>query len=180
MLIGRIHIVRILLATAMLSLLSLYGYYCAREWVAKWVFAHKTYFSADELILITVAKKDITNTAAYLLNEGEFEWHGDMVDVLYREVRSDTVYVYGFRDEAETKLKQEAAWLYQNKTRSDQPINTHIRWVKWSSLFILPRSLIIAPMACLTMPESQPVFAYYSPRIRIPLLKVIAPPPNLV
>ncbi|GAB4043208.1 hypothetical protein [Spirosoma litoris] len=178
MLFGRIHIVRTLLATAALALLSVYGYYCAREWVAKWVFAHKSYFSADELILITVARKDITSTTAYLLNEGEFEWHGDMVDVLHREVRTDTVYIYGFRDEAETKLKQEAAWLYPDKTRADQPLNSQVRRAKWLSPFILPRSSIIAPMACLTMPESQPVFAYSSPRIRIPLLKVIAPPPN--
>jgi hypothetical protein len=115
---SRIYIARILLVTASLTLAGFYGYYYAREWVAKWVFAHQTYFDTDRLILIVVPQVDLSSKNDYLANEREFAWKGKMIDVLHREIRSDTLYIYGFSDEAETELHNEAAWLYQD---TDQP-----------------------------------------------------------
>ena len=48
MLFRRIHLVRTLLVTAAVALLGLYGYYYAREGLAKWAFAHRAYFATDE------------------------------------------------------------------------------------------------------------------------------------
>ncbi|MFD2937891.1 hypothetical protein [Spirosoma flavum] len=179
MFIGRINIVRILLATATLALLSVYGYYYAREWMAKWVFSHQSYFAADELILITVAHSDLTSETAYLLNESEFEWKGQMVDVLHREVRSDTVYVYGFRDEAETKLKQKAAWLYQDTAQPDQASRrTRTKRIKWRTTFDLPGYMVFSQLSSLDMADLRPFFCYSFLRITRPALDVLYPPPN--
>ena len=177
--IGRIHIVRILLAAAALALVSVYGYYYAREWVAKWAFAHQTYFAADELILIAVPQADLSNRNNYLLAEEEFEWHGQMVDVLHREMRSDTLYIYGFRDAAETELKRVAAWLYQDTPQPGQWPDAGAKRVKWSKTFIIP-----APAAALSLAEASsvvcpPLFFYFHPYIRLPLLDVPFSPPDL-
>ncbi|AUD03629.1 hypothetical protein [Spirosoma pollinicola] len=176
---SRIYSARILLATVTLALFSLYGYYYAREWMAKWAFAHQSYFSADELVLITVAKADLTTENAYLLNEGEYEWQGDMVDVLHREIRSDSVYVYGFRDEAETTLRHEAAWLYKRPARNDPFSDTAAKRVKWFCPFILPGSAGMDPLVRPVLPAAVPFFSYTSPRIQLPQLDIPSPPPNL-
>lgn len=182
MLAGRIHIVRILLVTASLALASIHGYYQACEWMAKWAFAHQSYFAADELILITIPQTDLSQQNDYLTSDGEFEWQGELIDVLHREFRSDTLYIYGFRDKAETKLKQEAAWLYPDTAHPDnQPMSSrsHTKRIKWFSPFVLPRSGVIAPVAGFILPVSTSFFAYSPSRIRLPFLEVLAPPPNL-
>lgn len=181
-LVGRIYIVRILLVTASLALAGVYGYYQACEWMAKWAFAHQAYFSADELILIAIPQADLSHQNDYLAGEGEFEWQGEMVDVLHRELRSDTLYIYGFRDRAETKLKQEAAWLYQDTESFDhQPVSSrsHSKRIKWLSPFVLPRSGAIAPIVGFILPLSTSFFAYFPSRFLLPFLEVLAPPPNL-
>lgn len=176
--IARTKLARFLFASATLALLSVYGYYCGLEWLAKWAFANQSYFAVDELVLITVAQKDISSQTAYLLHEGEFEWHGEMVDVLHRELRSDSVYVYAFRDKAETQLKQEASWLFRDSAQPDQPLQNHTKRTKWLSPFVLPSSTGIAPVGSLLASGMPYFFSYNAPRIRFPLLDVFAPPPN--
>ena len=86
-----------------------------REWLAKWAFAHQTAFGVEEIVRIAVPQTELTAENNFLTNQEEFAWQGDMVDVLHREIRSDTLYIYAFRDEAETELRQEAAWLYRDQ-----------------------------------------------------------------
>ncbi len=176
----RIHIARILLVTATLVLGSLYGYYYGREWLAKWAFAHQTDFGIDELVLIAIPQTDLAYHNAYLASEGEFEWQGQMVDALHREVRSDTLYIYGFRDEAETELKQEAAWLYPDTAQPDQLPDASTKRAKWFSPFVLPASVTIPLITGAGQVDRSSFFAYSAPRIRLPLLAVIVPPPNLL
>lgn len=166
------------LATAMVLLLGIYGYYSACELLAKWAFTHQTYFEADQLLLIVLPQADLTEKNAFLAQEGEFEWQGQMVDVLHREVRSDTLYIYGFRDEAETSLKKEAAWLYQDKSSPDQLPDAHRKRVKWPNLFILPDTHLTGPIDWSTPPELRVYFAYAERQFRLPLLEVPSPPPN--
>ena len=172
------RIARILLATITVALLGVYGYYVGLEWMAKWAFAHQTDFGIDELTLITIPQKDLTHYNDYLINKSEFEWHGQMVDVIHREVRSDTLYIYGFRDEAETELKQEAAWLYQDTNQSDKLPGTDTKRVKWYSPFVLPNQTVL-PLAAffngLGLPQFSSRFSFF---IRLPLLDVISPPPD--
>lgn len=176
--VGRTNLVRFFLATATLALLSLYGYYYAREWMAKWAFAHKAYFAADELILITVARTAITTETAFLLDEGEFAWQGQMVDVLHREIHSDSVYVYGFRDEAETRLKQEAAWLYQDILHPLGTPTTCTKHIHWESLIQSPCSGFFDSAFPILLFDVQVFFSHLSIRFSSPSLEVRGPPPN--
>ncbi|WP_338875925.1 hypothetical protein WBJ53_09840 [Spirosoma sp. SC4-14] len=181
MLLGRIHIVRIFLITASLMLTSIYGYYQVCEWMAKWAFTHQSYFAADELILLRIPQTDLSSQNDFLVSEGEFEWQGEMVDVLHRELRSDTLYIYGFRDKAETRLRQEAAWLYPDTRHPDhQPISSrsHTKRNKWLNLFVLPRPSAMASLSGCTLSGQQTSFAYSPSRIWLPLLEILAPPPN--
>ena len=119
------HIARLVLISSVCLLTSIYGYYYACEWMAKWAFAHQSYFAADELILLTIPRTDLSHQNEFLVDEGEFEWQGEMVDVIHRELRADTLYIYGFRDKAETKLRQEAAWLYPDTAHPNhQPVSS--------------------------------------------------------
>jgi hypothetical protein len=176
--ITRKHIARALFATATLAVLSVYGYFYGLELVAKWAFSHQTYFAADELVLITVAQQDLTTETAFILDEREFEWQGDMVDVLHREIRSDTVYIYGFRDKAETQLKKQAAWLYKDPAHPYRRSNTRTKRLKWISLinpsYASPIDLLPPGMR----PDRQHAFSYCSPRLSLPYLEVPSPPPN--
>ena len=172
------HPYRKIVPFILLTLTGVYSYYYAREFIAKWAFAHQSYFAADELILIAVAQADLTTQTAYLLNEGEFEWQGQMVDVLHREVRLDTVYVYGFRDEVETKLKQEAAWLYQDTAQPDKLPNPRTKQVNWESTINPPYRTRFWYVASGMRPVSQSAFSYISPRSSLPYLEVACPPPN--
>lgn len=176
----RILLVRMLLAAAAVALLGLYGYFYAREGLAKWAFAHRTYFAADELIRIAVAQTDLTTQTAYLLTEGEFDWQGNMVDVLHREVRPDSIIVYGFRDEAETELRQEAAWLYPASDKDRPLTDAGAKRAKWFSPFILPDPVGVLPVVRFSLPGLQLSFSYTPPHIGHPLLDVLSPPPNQV
>jgi hypothetical protein len=176
------HIARIVLVSSACLLGGIYGYYYASEWMAKWAFSHKSYFATDELILLTIPQTALSHQNEYLASEGEFEWQGEMIDVLHRELCSDTLYIYGFRDKAETELRQEAAWLYEKKVSSDrQPISSrsHTKRIKWFSPFVLPRSGPITPVLGGNLSIQTTFFAYFPTRIRLPLLEVLAPPPNL-
>lgn len=176
---ARTKLARLLFASALLALLSVYGYFCGLEWLAKWAFANQSYFAADELVLITVAQKDISSQTAYLLHEGEFEWQGDMVDVLHREVRSDTVYVYGFRDKAETQLKKQAAWLYKDVAHPYRRPNTRTKRVKWVSLINPLQQTLFNNLSIGSFIDTQFFFPYSSSRFSRPFLDVLYPPPNL-
>jgi hypothetical protein len=181
MVIGRI--IHTLIATAVMALVSLYGYYYARESMAKWAFSHQTYFAPDKLILITVPKSELSNQLADLVNEPEFEWKGHMVDVFYREIRSDTVYIYGFRDDAETELKQQAPWLYQNTASSDltpgtRPGNRR-KQINWRSIFDLPYLPLFDQLALPSLSTLLSTFYYCPQRVARPYLEVLSPPPNL-
>ena len=169
---------RLALLTALLTIAGGYGYYYGREFVAKWAFAHQTYFAADELILIAVPQTNLSSRNTYLVEEGEFEWHGQMVDVLHREVRSDTLYIYGFRDVAETDLKREAAWLYRDPTQPDRVPNPRIKRTKWLSPFILPPSVSTMSIVGGIVPKPRPAFAFFAGPIPRPLLEIPSPPPN--
>lgn len=173
----RNHIARITLLVALLTLTGVYGYYYACEWAAKWAFAHQTYFAENELILIAIAQADLTPETANLLSEGEFMWQGDMVDALHHEVRSDTLYVYGFRDVAETKLRQEAAWLYGDKAGTDKVPGHPEKRVKWLNEFVLPHPVIVSSITGFA-PFLEAVFCYSLPRPKRPHLDVFAPPPD--
>ncbi|WP_375445694.1 hypothetical protein [uncultured Fibrella sp.] len=162
----------------MFALLSIYGYYSGCELVAKWAFAHQTYFEADQLLLITLPKADLTEANAFLADAGEFEWQGQMVDVLHREVRSDTLYIYGFRDEAETNLKKEAAWLYQDNPSPGQLPDARSKRAKWPTVFILPVSEQVNQTQRPALPELRLPFTYTAHHLRSPLLEVPSPPPN--
>ena len=175
----RNNIGRIVIIATLLTVAGGYGYYYAREWVAKWAFGHQTYFAADELILIAVPQTDLSSRNTYLVEEGEFEWQGQMVDVLHREVRSDTLYIYGFRDVAETELKQEAAWLYPNSNQPDKSPNTHTKRAKWFSPFIRPPSVVTMAIIQSIVQAPRPLFSCFIRRISRPLLEVPAPPPNI-
>ena len=176
---NRTRIARVFLAAIMLVLGSLYGYYYGREGMAKWAFAHQTDFGIDELTLITIPQTDLNSSNAYLASEAEFDWQGQMVDVLHREVRADTLFIYGFRDKAETELKQEAAWLYQDNDQSNKLPGTNIRRVKCYSPFVLPNQTIV-PLAAffngLGLPQFSSCFSFF---IRLPLMDVLSPPPDL-
>ncbi len=182
MLFGRLPLVRVLLVVATLALVGVYGYYQGREWLAKWAFAHQAYFADDELILLKIPRADLSHENDWLVNEGEFEWQGNMVDVLHREFRSDTLYIYGFRDEAETELNQEAAWLYQDTPSTDrQPVSARsgTKRSKQFSPFVLPGSGGLVPLAGVFLPLPTAFFVYSPSRIRLPFLEVPVPPPNV-
>ncbi|MBC3786661.1 hypothetical protein [Spirosoma utsteinense] len=178
MLILRRNIGKLAVIATLLTLTGVYGYYYGLELLAKWAFTHQTYFAADELIFIAVAKTDLTTETAYIVDEREFEWQGEMVDVLHRDVRSDTVYIYGFRDKAETQLKKQAAWLYKDSAHPYRRSNTRTKRLKWISL-INPSSA--SPFDHLTpgrLPDLQRSFSYNTPRPSLPYLEVPSPPPN--
>ncbi|QHV96462.1 hypothetical protein [Spirosoma endbachense] len=179
--IGRI--IHTLIAIAVMALVSLYGYYYARESVAKWAFSHQTYFAPDKLILITIPQPELSNQLADLVNEPEFEWNGHMVDVLYREIRSDSVYIYGFRDDAETELKQKAPWLYQNTASSDFIPGTrsgnHRKQINWRSKFDLPYLPLFDQLELPSLSTLSSSFYYCTQRLARPDLEVPSPPPNL-
>lgn len=176
---GRTHITRILLATATLAVFSVYGYYYACALVAKWAFAHQTYFAADELILIAIPQTDLSPQNKYLAEEGEFEWQGQMVDVLHREIRSDTLYIYGFRDAAETELKRVASWLYQTTPQPDQWPDSATKRNKWVKSFFLPHAaLTVLPVQYGFLP-ARAIFSFSCSHHPLPPLDVIVPPPDL-
>ena len=162
----------------LLTLTGVYGYYYGLEWMAKWAFAHQTYFAADELVLIAVAQQDLTAETAFILDEREFEWQGDMVDVLHREIRSDTVYIYGFRDNAETQLKKQAAWLYQDPAHPYRRSNTRTKRLKWISLINPSHAAPTDFQPSGMRPSRQPSFSYIAPRLSLPYPEVPSPPPN--
>ena len=174
----RNNIGRIVIIATLLTVAGGYGYYYAREWVAKWAFGHQTYFAADELILIAVPQTDLSSRNTYLVEEGEFEWQGQMVDVLHREVRLDTLYIYGFRDVAETELKQEAAWIYRNSNQPDKTPDNPTKRVKWFSPFTLPPSVNPLTTVWCIVQELRPFFSCIVGQLPHPLLEVHAPPPN--
>ncbi|GAB2540680.1 hypothetical protein [Spirosoma aerophilum] len=176
--ITRKHIARFFLATVTLAVLSVCGYYYGLELLAKWAFAHQTYFAADELILIAVPKADLTPETAHLLHEGEFDWKGEMVDVLHREFRSDTLFVYGFRDKAETHLRKEAAWLYKDVSHPYRRSNTRTKQLKWASLINPVYQSYFDPLAAMKIFSLQPFFSYSAATVTPPLLEVPYPPPN--
>lgn len=175
---GRINIVHILFTAATLALLSVCGYYYAREGMAKWAFAHQACFEANELVLITVARTDLNTQTAYLVNEDEFEWQGQLVDVLYREVRSDTVYVYGFRDEDETKLKQKASGLYVDTARLHKSTSTQTKRVRRDTSIYSPFQAIFGSATTVIWLEARVAFLYLSSRLSFPHREVLGPPPN--
>jgi hypothetical protein len=162
----------------LLTLTGVYGYYYGLEQLAKWAFAHQTYFAADELILISIAKTDLTTETAYVLDEREFEWQGEMVDVLHREVRSDTVYIYGFRDKTETQLKKQAAWLYNDSTHPYRRPNTRTKRLKWISLINPSHASPFKQLTAGKLPGFRLLFSYSSLRLLLPYLEVPSPPPN--
>jgi hypothetical protein len=174
----RTHINRILLVAALLAIGSVCGYYYVREWVAKWAFAHQTEFGVDELILIAVPQTDLSSGNNFLVNQEEFAWQGEMIDVLHREIRSDTLFVYGFRDAAETELRQEAAWLYRDPNQPKPLSDTRIKRTKWFSPFVLPYQVTVVPVSGSILPEFTRLFSFSSPRIQRPLLDVMVPPPD--
>lgn len=174
----RKHIGRIAVFTALLTLTGVYGYYYAREWMAKWAFAHQTVFGIDELILIAVPQAELSRNA-FLTNQEEFLWEGEMVDVLHREVRSDTLFIYGFRDAAETELKHEAAWLYPDTTQSDSLPDAGTKRVKWFSPFVKPEATVLTSVGVVYLVNRQQFFLSSSPRIGLPLPEVPSPPPDL-
>lgn len=175
----RTTIAHTLLAATTVALLGVYGYYYGLAWMAKWAFAHQTYFSADELILITLPQSELTSQTAYIQHEGEFEWQGEMVDVLHREVRSDTLFVYGFRDKAETRLKAQAAWLYEDAAPPCRRSDTQTKWLKWVSLVEPLYSHPFRYPSDWRVSGLQAFFAYSSPRLSRPCLEVPSPPPDL-
>lgn len=174
----RKHMARMLLATATLAVLSVYGYYYGLELLAKWAFAHQTYFSDEELVLIAVPKTDLSPRNNYLVNAGEFEWEGEMVDVLHREIRSDTLFIYGFRDAAETELKEEAAWLYTNSAQPYRQSDTRTKPIKWVSLLNPASQSVFHNLPPLPLPPTRVFFAYRFPHVSLPWLEVPYPPPN--
>lgn len=176
--ITRKNIARFFLATAVLAVLSVCGYFYGLELLAKWAFAHKDYFAADELILITVPKADLTAETAELLHQGEFEWKGEMVDVLHREIRSDTLFVYGFRDKAETQLRKEAAWLYKDVNHPYRRSNTRTKQLKWVSLINPPFQVYVDTRSAVRFFDKHRFFSYAAAPAKAPLLEVPYPPPN--
>lgn len=174
-----IHIVRILLVTATLLVVGIHGYYSAREWIAKWAFAHQTEFGIDELILIAIPQTDHSRQTDFLVSQEEFVWQGNMVDVLHREVRSDTLYIYGFRDDAETELKREASWLYRDPNQPDSLPSAGTKRAKWFSPFVLPERVVVSLVVWSVLPNRQNLFTYSPPNIRFPSLEVLLPPPDL-
>lgn len=181
--IGCIPVVRTLLVTTVLALTGLYGYYYARAFLAKWAFAHQSYVASDRLVRIVMPKAELTHTTDFLVTENEFEWMGQMVDVLYREVRSDTVYVYGFRDEEETELKRQAPWLYAETAHVDQTPGTRsgsrLKHVKWRPVFDLPDLTAFCQRLVPIVRDLRPIFQYCSRRAAPPYLDVLSPPPNV-
>ncbi|WP_020602717.1 hypothetical protein [Spirosoma spitsbergense] len=173
------QLARILLVAVTLAVGSVYGYYYGREWAAKWAFAHQTEFGLDELVLIAIPQADLSPNNDFLIHQEEFAWQGEMIDMLHREVRSDTLFVYGFRDEAETELRQEAAWLYRDPNQPDPLSDARTKRARWCSPFVLPYKVIIAPVSDSILPEFTHLFSFSSPRIRLPLLDVTVPPPDL-
>ena len=101
-----------------------------------------------------------------------------MVDVLHREVRSDTLYIYAFRDEAETELRQEAAWLYRDQSQPEPLSDTRTKRVKWFSPFVLPYQVTVVPAIDAVLTEFNPVFSYSPSHFQRPLLDVTIPPPD--
>lgn len=180
--ITRNTIVRLLLVATTLALGCVYGYYYGRAWVAKWTFAHQTTFGIDELVLITVPKKELSAQNAYLADEGEFVWQGEMVDVLHREIRSDTLFIYGFRDAVETDLREAAAWLYPNltTTQSEPLSDTRTKRIKWFSPFVVPYSHTGLPASVASLLLTRPYVRYASTLRRLPFLEVLTPPPNVI
>ncbi|WP_460940142.1 hypothetical protein [Spirosoma humi] len=176
-------IVRVLLVVVVLALVGLYGHFYAREFLAKWAFTHQTYFASDKLIRIAVPRAELSDQTDFLVTEREFEWMGQMVDVLYREVRSDTLYVYGFRDDAETELKKEAPWLYEETAHVDQTLSSRPtsrrKQIKWRTTFDLLYLAESSQLPQATWHGLKPVFTYCSLLITRPELDVISPPPNL-
>lgn len=162
----------------MLAVLSVCGYYYGLELLAKWAFAHQTYFATDELILIAVPNSDLTAETAELLHKGEFEWKGEMVDVLHREIRSDTLFVYGFRDKAETLVHKEAAWLYKDAHHPYRRSNTRTKRLKWVSLINPAFQGYVDPQAAVRFFDKQFFFSYAAAPATAPLLEVPYPPPN--
>lgn len=176
--ITRKKIARFFLATATLAVLSVCGYYYGLELLAKWAFAHKDYFDAEEVILIAIPKADLTIETAHLLHKGEFEWQGEMVDVLHREIRSDTLFVYGFRDKAETQLHKEATWLFNDAHHPTRRSSTRTKRVKWVSLITPVLQGYVDPLAVIKRFSIQPFFSYWAALVTAPLLEVPYPPPN--
>lgn len=181
--IGRITVVRVLLVMAVLALVGLYGHFYAREFLAKWAFTHQTYFASDKLLRIAVARAELSDQTDFLVTEREFEWMGQMVDVLYREIRSDTLYVYGFRDDAETELKQEAPWLYEETAHADQTLGSRPtsrrKQIKWRTAFDLPYPAEFSQLPQATWHDLKLTFPYCTLLVTRPELDVISPPPNL-
>ncbi|SOD80605.1 hypothetical protein [Spirosoma fluviale] len=176
--ITRKNIARFLFAAASVAVLGVCGYFYGLELLAKWAFAHRDYFAADELILISVPKSALTSETAHLLHDGEFEWKGEMVDVLHREVLSDTLFVYGFRDKAETQLRKEAAWLYKDAHHPYRRSNTRTKRVKWVSLINPILRSYFDSQAALKLFSIQSFFSYLAAPVTAPLLEVPYPPPN--
>ena len=174
----RTQLARILLVAITLAIGSVYGYYAGREWLAKWAFVHQTEFGVEEIVRIAIPQTELTAENSFLIHQEEFAWQGDMVDVLHREVRSDTLYIYAFRDEAETELRQEAAWLYRDQSQPEPLSDTRTKRVKWFSPFVLPYQVTVAPAPDAVSPESIPFFSYSPPHFQRPLLDVTIPPPD--
>ena len=175
----RNHIGRLTVLAVLLTLTGVYGYYYVCELAAKWAFAHQTYFADDELILIAVPNADLTPETANLLSQGEFLWHGEMVDALHREVRSDTLFVYGFRDRAETKLRQEAAWLYLDTTRKTTDTRPPYRTkLYWETTLNAQYQASFAPVRPGNFSPSRATFAYVAHCSTGPHTNVPHPPPN--
>lgn len=171
-------IAQLFLLTAVLAVAGVHGYYYARELIAKWAFAHHTYFAADELIQIAIPQTDLILGNDYLVNENEFNWQGQMVDVLYREVRSDTLYIYGFRDEAETGLNQQAAGLYRDPAQSDQLPNARLKQIHWESTICPPYRIPSAYIKSVKLPDPKTIFHHLASRPSLPYREVPCPPPN--
>ncbi|GAB3790371.1 hypothetical protein GCM10028818_60400 [Spirosoma horti] len=178
----RRKLVPLLLLTA-LAIFCVHEYYHAREVLAKWAFTHQTYFASDKLVRIVIPKAELSHTTDFLVTENEFEWMGQMVDVLYREVRSDTVYVYGFRDEEETELKRQAPWLYEATAHVGQTPGTRSgsrqKHVKWRPVFVLPDLTAFCQRPAPAVRDLRPIFQYCSRRAARPYLDVLSPPPNV-
>ncbi|WP_018620463.1 hypothetical protein [Spirosoma luteum] len=164
---------------ALLAIGGLYGYYYSLEWAAKWAFAHQTEFGVDELILIAVPQTNLSPDNDFLVHQEEFTWQGEMIDVLHREIRSDTLYIYGFRDAVETELRREAAWLYGDQNQPEPLPDTRVKRVKWFSPFVLPYQVTVTPLWDATLSEFSPFFSYSSLHFQRPLLDVTVPPPDL-
>lgn len=175
----RPNVAHILLVALTLTLTGIYGYYYGREWLAKWAFAHQTEFGVDELVLIAIPQADLSPKNEFLVNREEFAWQGEMVDVLHREIRSDTLFIYGFRDATETELKHEAAWLYRDPAQPEPLSDTRSKWGKWFGVFVLPNRIIMVPVSDSFLPDLLPFFSFSSPRTQRPLLDVMVPPPDL-